>query len=247
MKKVRRTRKTVDSQQNKKIKTLETKMAGLVKAQEIKSLDDTFASEQVPSNSIGAYKHDITDIQVWDTNSATSNANRLQSREGNNVVIKRFSVDAMITLPESQVGNSDSTYDTIVRLIIVHSPASAYADINEVLEDPNDVFSHYKLFPDNPYRILFDKRYNLQGTIPSAISGSTRNATAVEPFRRNVKILLNSKQLGKSGLKVDYGQGNAGQSPVYGGLRMFAISTVSGLTFVKPILDGRIRMRFADE
>jgi hypothetical protein len=242
-----RKKRNVDAKQTKSINKLKTQVKSLLKATEIKSKDTQFADQQIPSDVIGAYKFDITDLDVWDTNSVTSNENRLSTREGNNVVINRLSIDAMITLPSEQVGSVNATYDAIVRIIIVHSPASAYADIYEVLQNPTDIFSHLKLFPDNPYRILFDKRYNLQATIPSAISGGTRNATSVEPFRRNVKILLNKKQLGKTGVKVEYGQGNAGQDPVYGGLRMFAISTVDGLTFVKPILSGRVRMRFTDE
>ncbi len=241
------TRSSVDAKQNKEISKLKTQVQSMVKAQEIKSTEGSFSDAKVTSDVIGAYKFDFTDIQVWDTTSSSSNANRINSREGNTVVIKRLSIDAMITLPEDQVGFDDPTYDTMVRILIVHSPCSAYADINEVLHDPADIFSHYKLFPDNPYRILYDKRFNLQSIIPSSISGSTRNATAVEPFRRNVKIVLNKKQLTKTGLKASYEQGNAGQSPVYGGLRMFAISTVSGATFVRPFLSGSLRMRYADE
>lgn len=251
--KMKRTRKprSVDAKQNKAISQLKTQVKSLVKAQEIKSVDNLFA-ELIQNNSLagGAKRIDLTHLAIWASDVVNANSTRLTAREGNSVVIKRFSLDGMITLPSDSdsAGSDDPTYDAIVRVIIVHSPASSTPDITEVLQDPNDVFSHYKLFPDNPYRMLYDKQFTLQSTTQvrgQATTGVTQ--TAVEPFRRRIKILLNSKQFGKTGIKVEYGQGNNGQAPVYGGLTMFLLSTVSGATFIKPSIEARARMRFADE
>lgn len=248
MKKRSKFRKTVDARQNKEIKKLQTQVKGLIEVHELKLKDYQFGDEQIPSFTIGDYKYNITDLSPWDTNATNSNANRLSAREGNEVNIKRVAIDAIITLPSNQIGNDDATYDALVRVMVVHTPDSVYADLAEVLQNPYDIFSALKHTPDNPYRLLFDKRMSLQSTTQirgAAVTGV--NAAAVEPFRRNLKITLSSKDLGKTGLNVQYGQGNGGQQPIMGGLQLICISTVAGATFVKPILTGTIRLRFLDQ
>jgi hypothetical protein len=197
----------------------------------------------------GLFRYDITAVPALQTNVTNSNDARVDTRIGNSLLVKRFEMNGMISLPSNIDidGNTTPSYDTVVRALIVHTPGSATPGLPEILEHPNSVFSQYKRFPDNPYRVLYDKQFDLQATIPNAISGGTRNATAVEPFRRRIKIVLNSKQLGKSGIVVEYGQGNNGDDPVYGGLTMYFISSVSGVGFIQPELEARTRLRYLDQ
>jgi len=241
--------RSVDAKQNKEISKLKTEVKKLVKAEEIKAVDNLF-SELFINNSLpgGSKRVDLTAIAPWESNALNANTYRRNHREGNQIVIKRFQLDGMITLPSDsdQAGNTDKSYDAVCRVIIAHTPASGFLDIAELLEVPNDVFSFYKLNPDNPYRVLYDKHFTMQSSTQLKTNATFYETAPVEPMRRRIKILLNSKQLGKTGIKVEYGQGNVGLSPVYGGLTMFLLSNVAGATFIKPDLEARARMRFAD-
>lgn len=233
---------SVDRKQNKEIKKLKKVVKTLSKTNEKKWKDDAIVSADVNSHAIGSYQLDLTNIYPWDSDAAAANATRNYSRIGNSVVVTRIQLNGQIVLPE---GGTDPTYACRVRFLVVYTPDSEYAGLGEILEHPNDIDSHKKIKPDAPYRILYDKKMNLQNTVPSAISGGTRNATAVEPFRRNISIQLGPKKLGKGGLKVSWAQGSASDQPMMGAITLYAISDVIG-TFTAPVFGGRRRLRFLD-
>ena len=170
-----RKKKSVDQKQNKAIKSLAKKVSTLSRAVEVKFLDTV--TSKIDLTTLVQNKH-ITDISPWDSNSVVANAERNERREGNSVLIKSYSYRGIIHLPQ----NDSAPRAARVRLMVVHTPDSTTPVITEVLSTPtagNDthiVDSFKRIKPANPYRVLYDKVFLLQSTIPDAISGGTRNS-----------------------------------------------------------------------
>lgn len=245
MPKKRKRKSTVDRRQSKDISKLKEQVSLLVKTVETKCKDNT-----VDILAIGTIplKDPLTDLVVWDTNSANSNINRNIQREGNSVVVKSYRFRGYIELPHIDISSVEIAR---ARIIVAHAPCSEEAEYRDIIESLR-IDSFKKVKPPNPYRILYDKVFNLQNTEQrkfhlSAPVVNASNSTAVEPCRRNVDINLKFPK----GLQVDWLQGQTNSPPVMGGLCMYLISDQPSIgppsyNPGSPHLVGYSRLRFQD-
>lgn len=239
-------KKSVDKKQNKDIKVLKEKVKNLSSAVEVKFLDTVTSKTDLTT--LVQNKH-ITDLSPWDSNSVVANAERNERREGNSVLIKSYTYRGIVEIPQ----NDSAPRAARVRMMVVHTPDSEAPVITEVLTTPsagNDthiIDAFKKIKPANPYDVMYDKTFLLQSTIPDAISGTTRNATAVEPFRRKFNINLSFH---KNPLKCTWAQGQATAAPIQGALTLFVFSDVQETggdpNLNNPRISGLSRMRFMD-
>ncbi len=237
---------TMDSKQNKEIKKLKKEVKSLVKRDELKFKDATVAGQAISANIIAPYQFDLCAMPVWSTNVINANELRNSSREGNKVVVKRAHIKGTISLANDQGSVLDPTYDTKVRMIIVLNPDSGYPLLDQVLEDPNNIFSPLKCKPSEPYRKLYDRTFDLQRTEQTHTNAAYYSSTSVEPWRHNFNIKLGKKAFGKEGLKCTWQQGSSTIHPQQGAVTMFVMSTVGLATSFKPSLDFYSRLRFSD-
>lgn len=236
-----------NKKQNRAIKKLKKEVKSLAKRDELKFLDVTVADQAISANIISPYQFDIAAMPAWSTNVANANANRNSSREGNKVIITRAHLRGTIRLDNVQGAVLDPTYDAKVRMIIVLNPDSGYPALDQVLENPNNIFSPLKCKPSEPYKKLYDRTFDLQSTTQVRGAATTGvNTTSVEPWRHNFNIKLGKKAFGKEGLKCTWQQGSTTIQPQQGAVTLFVISTVAVATSYKPSLDFYSRVRFLD-
>ena len=237
--------RSTNAKQNKEINKLKKKVSAIEKTI-TKKFSDVAIPDTVISNTVlGEYQLDMASFPAWDSNALNANELRTRQREGNSVIIKQVLLKGEIILPTDQ-GTLDPLYNCKVRCVIVRSPDSGYPLFNQVLEAPNDVFSHKKIKPENPYKVLYDRSFNLQNVIPNGISGSTRNATATENFRFPINIRLGKKAFSKEGAKATWQQGSTSIHPQQGAITLFMYSDVSSATQAKPVFTGNLRVRFLE-
>lgn len=233
-------KKSVDAKQNKQIKKLKEEVKSLMNTNEIKHLNTQFADVDINAFSLGSFERGLTDVNPWQSNATNANATKLTEREGDEILVKRIKIKAMLTLP--QVG-PDETYDTIVRVLIVHWP-TGNAALQEVVQDTGTVFSLLQNYPTTPYKVLYDKSFNLQNVTQFRVP-TLGFTTSTEPFRRNLNISLGAKQLGKGGIKCSWA-GAGTSAPAQGAINMYCYSDQSQATFTSPFISGRARLSYMD-
>lgn len=224
----------VDRQQNKKIKSLNTQVKRLAKADEKKYLDAGISQ----SVSTTVQKYPLNSMAVF----AGDNNLRHTQRQGQSIVMTSLRIRGLVQiLPDALSPDLNNR----VRMMVVHTPdSSTPVNLSDILQKPTEIDSHYRIKPPEAYKILYDKTFNLQNIIPSAISGGTRNATATEKFRIPFKINLGKKAFGKSGTKSTWIVGAGAVAPSRGALTLMSFSD-SG-TVSHPAVEAQSRLRFLD-
>ena len=151
-----------------------------------------------------------------------------------------------IFLANDQGDTLDKTYECKVRMLIVLSPDSGYPLIAQVLEKPNSIFSPRKVKPENPYKVLYDRTFDLQSVTQVRGHATTGvNVTSTEKFRHNFDIKLGAKAFGKEGLKCTWQQGSTSIHPQQGAVTVFLYSTAADGAW-KPQIAAETRLRFLD-
>jgi hypothetical protein len=236
--------RTVDAKQNKEIKKLKQQVKTLVKTNEIKHLNTKFNDVEVNAYALGSFSRGLTDVEPWQSNASGANATKLTQREGDAILIKRIKIKAMLTLPQN---GPDATFDTIVRVLIVHWPQGGNESMNEVLYNTGTIFSLLQNYPTTPYKVLYDKSFNLQTQTQPADSGQPTGVIAcpVEPFRRNLNISLGAKQFGKKGIRC-FWAGSTALDPAQGAITMYAYSDQSNVAGTSPYISGTARLSYMD-
>jgi len=210
------------------------------KAVEVKYYDRNLStSDDVGGIAINSLSIPLNNLSPWDTDAINSNANRNTSREGNSIVMRRFQFKGTINF----FTNVSTENHCRVRLFIVHCPDSSQPSYSQVMQYFS-VDTLKKIKPDNPYRVIWDRSYNLSTAIQTRNNGTYQNSTAVEPFRKNINIDLKFK----SGLKTTWAQGASTNDPIQGSLTLMAISDQpNAANSQKPQLNGYSRLRFVDQ
>jgi len=241
-----RGKRSVNAKQNKEIKTLKKKVSAIEKTITKKFKDSSIPDTLLSNPVLGEYQFDIAALSAWDSNALNANEIRTRQREGNSVVVKQVLVKGEIILPNDQ-GTLTPLYNSKVRCLIVRSPDSGYPLIDQILEDPNDIFSHKKIKPENPYKVLYDRSFNLSNITQVRGAATTGvNTTSTEPFRIPLNIRLGKKALGKEGAKATWQQGTTSIHPQQGAITLFMYSDVSDTLQAKPVFTGRVRLRFLE-
>jgi len=223
-------KKSVDAKQNKAIKKLKTDVKSIKKADEKKYID-TARSLVISTTPLSV---DLNALAVW----GGVNTTRHYQREGTSIVMTQFLMKGMVEIANSGLSLD---VDNRVRILVVLTPdTSRPAAITEVLE-ANDLDSYKKLVPIAPYRVLYDKVFNLQQY--KALQGAPY-ASCTERRRIPLHINLGKKEFGKSGTKCTWLNSDGNIAPRQGALTLYAFSDSSLTTH--PRFVGTTRFRFRD-
>ena len=230
----RHNKRSVDRKQNKAIKVLKTQVKALTKADEKKYKDEGIL--QSPSTTV--QKWPINTFTVW---GGTDNNVRHEQREGQSVVMTSLRMRGLVEILQNAASPDENNR---VRIMVVYSPdSSTPANLSDILSNPTEIDSHYRIKPPEPYKILYDKTYNLQfpaQQIPSAFNSSS-TVTATERFRIPVRINLGKKAFGKSGTKSSWVVGAGNVAPSRGALTLMSFSDSSIVSHPQLTLQSRLR------
>lgn len=225
--------RTVDRKQNKDIRDLKKTVKSLIETNELKYLDR---------------KEDLsvsTTVQIIPLNNPTlwagNNTTRHQQREGASFLTMSYRLKGLVKIDPDAVSPD---YENRLRMMVVLTKDSTTpASITDILQTTGFETFH-KIKPPHDYKVLYDRVFNLQGVIPSAISGSTRNATSTERFRIPFDIKLGKKHFGKSGCKAQWEENDGAVAPRQGALSLIVFSDSSVVSH--PVVNGFSRLRFMD-
>ena len=218
---------TKDTQQDRKLVSLQRQVTRLARADETKYLDVTL-SQSISAVSTATV---LNEMVVF----AGDQSLRHEQREGQKIMMTSFAGQGMISIPQGATLNDA---DNRVRIVIVFSPDSNSPLVTDVLQDAT-VDSFYKIKPANPYRVEFDRVYNLQNS--SHTVTATTSVTPTEKWRLPVKFKI---RFPKIGAKCTWLTADLNIGPRQGSLTMFTISdsTIIG----HPFLRMHTRLRFLD-
>lgn len=230
----RRYQRQIDKKQNREIKRLKTDVKSMKKIVERKHWDSTYPSASVSTTATAL---GLTSFVPYNTLDQTR---RQTQREGQSVSVKRIQVKGTVEMPLSGV-SLDVT--NRMRMIIVHTPESSTPTMANIIEGPLGTYNinaFNKIQPPHPYRILFDRTWNMQ----TPVSGS--GIIPVEKWRHSFDIRLGKKALGKTGSKCDWvdGQANIQIAPDRGAITLFVYSDSNAVTH--PVIAYSTRITFED-
>lgn len=218
---------TKDTQQDRKISSLQKQVTRLARADEVKYLDVTI-SQSISSTSTATV---LNEMVVF----AGDQSLRHEQREGQKIMMQSFSGHGMVSIPQGATLNDA---DNRVRILIVFSPDSNSPLITQVLQEAV-IDSFRKIKPANPYRIVFDRIYNLQNSAHTVTA--TTSVTPTDKWRLPVNFKI---RFPKIGAKCTWLTADLNIGPRQGSLTMFTISdsTIIG----HPFLRMHTRLRFLD-
>ena len=219
---------TKDIQQDRKLVALQRQVTRLARADEIKYLDVTI-SQSISSASTATI---LNEMVVF----AGDQSLRHEQREGQKIIMSSFAAQGIVNIPQGGLVPNDD--NNRVRILIVFSPDSNSPLITQVLQDAT-VDSFHKIKPANPYRVVFDRTYNLQSTNHTVTA--TTSATPTDHWRLPVKFKVT---FGTKGAKCTWLTSDLNIGPRQGSLTMFTLSdsAVPG----HPFLRMHTRLRFLD-
>ncbi len=216
-----------DVAQDRKINALQTQVTRLTRADEVKYLDQTY-SQSISAASTATI---LNSLVVF----AGDQSSRHQQREGQKILMTSFAGKGIVSIPPGALLTDD---DNRVRILIVFSPDSDSPLISSVLQD-STVDSFRKIKPANPYRILFDRTYNMQNSAHTVTA--TSNVVSTERWRFPVQFKI---RFPKIGAKCTWLTSDLNVGPRQGSLTMFTLSdsAIAG----HPFLAIHTRLRFLD-
>lgn len=230
----------VDRQQNKKIKTLNAKVKRLNKANEKKYLDAGIS--QLPTTTV--QKFPLNGMAVF----AGDNNLRHEQRQGQSIVMTSLRIRGLVEIDELALDPAPAANNR-VRILIVYSPdSSTPTNLSDILSKPTSIDSHYRIKPPEPYKILYDKTFNLQNVRQyfANASGAQAISSTTERYRIPIKINLGKKAFGKSGTKSSWVVGAGAVAPSRGALTLMSYSDAPANT-AAPTVELESRLRFLDD
>lgn len=223
----------VDAKQNQEIADLKKDVKSLMETNELKYLD-RYEDHNV---STGVSIIPLNNPTLW----AGSNTTRHQQREGASFLTTSYRLRGLVYIDPNAA--SPDLNNRVRMMVVLTKDSTTPASLGEVLQTQG-FETYHKIKPPHDYKVLYDRVFNLQGIIPSDISGGTRNATATEKFRIPFDIKLGKKHFGKVGCKAQWEENDGAIAPRQGALTliMFSDSTVIS----HPVVQGASRLRFMD-
>lgn len=220
--------------QNRKIKALQTQVAFLSKSEDEKYVGRGFTwnpnntGQIIPMSNPALFTGDQTQ--------------RYKQREGQSVVTTAFMMRGNVFIDQSAL-SADA--NNRVRMIIVLSKESGVIQGQEdILDNPGNLDSYYRIDPPNPYQILYDHTFQLQST--EQLASATVSSTSTEKWRIPFNIRLGKKQFGKTGCKATWlkDDGTNVQARTGGiSIILYSDSTLPS----HPTVQGMFRWRFSDQ
>lgn len=248
----------VNARQTKAIRKNAKAIRDLRKPQEMKWLDKKVAEIPV-QNGVFTVLNDVT---PWDTEPSlqpgptvpTSNQTRLNSREGDQIVCKRYQFKGLIECNQVNV-ETVTNFDNIVRVRIlylwINSPHIAGAIpiapvIDDILQEPQDpINSLYKKNGNLNFRVLKDYTKNMSPNFyGSAATNVAKTFQSVEKYRYTLNDILDLRKMRST--EYQNSPLTAGTNPFKGMLVRLSISDAVAEPDA-PVLAGQGRLTFEDE
>lgn len=225
-------KRNIDAKQNKQIKKLKVAVKSIKKTEEKKYLD-TVRSLTISST---ASSTDLNNLPVWNG----ANSSRHEQREGTSVVMTRFLMKGVVEIANSGLSID---VDNRVRIMVVFTPdTSTSTSMTEFMESQS-LDSYKKIVPIAPYKVLYDKVFNLQQY--KALQGTPYPGGNTERRRIPVHINLGKKEFGKTGTKCLWLNSDlTARPPRQGALTLWLLSDSGVITH--PRFVGESRLRFRD-
>lgn len=256
MGKFSKNKQSINSRQSKAINKNTKAIKELRKPQEMKWLDGVVDVSPYLTGTFNV----LNAVTPWDTEPSltgvigTSNATRLNTREGNQIICKRFQFKGLMeinTNPTETVTNLRDVVRVRVIYLWINSPhiagtipiAPILADILETPADP--INSLYKKAGNLNFRVLKDYTKNLQpqlyGSTQTAI---TKTFQSTEKHRFTINDVLDLRKMRSTEFQESVLI--AGTLPFKGMLVRCVVSTAPGAS-ESPTIFGNSRLTFEDE
>lgn len=234
-------KKSVDSKQNKEIKKLKKDVKNLKGLDETKFLDHVSVTTML--NSTTGDFFDMNPLGVWDSSSATANADRQGQREGNKVTSSSIQVQGTVGFNFDLLTGDRQVNPTRVRILLIQfkeeDPTNPVAlNVKDFLQNPNSgtstalswVDALYNLNRTKDMKILSDKKYTLEESYYNYANPTTSPTTTVQfsgfttthPSQINVSTKVYGSKMYSKGV-IHWKQGSTNVNPYKGRVVMFAV------------------------
>lgn len=155
----------VDRRQTRAIRTLKKKVKALEAPVELKYVYTLVQQPEIGGTSATSLTLNL--IRPWDSSSTTSNNERLKSREGSTIAMRRYMLKGKLKIPFPPAGSTvDREMATRVRFIYVYypdePPGNNIADILETSTGNDYVDYFYKRNGRLKYTVLKDVIFSLE-------------------------------------------------------------------------------------
>lgn len=248
--------KGINARQSRAIKKNAKAIKELRKPQEMKWKDNKVALQPILN---GVFEV-LNDVIPWDTEpsltlgNVTSNDTRLNSREGDQIVCKRYQFKGLLEVNQVPV-ETITDFQRVCRVRImylwINSPHIAGAVpiapiLDDILETPGDpVNSLYKKAGNLNFRVLKDYTKNLQPMFyGTAATNIAKTFQSTEHHRVSINDVLDLRKMRSTEFqKSDL---LAGTNPFKGMLVRLCVSDILAEDNA-PVFNGRSRLTFEDE
>ncbi len=223
-------KKTTDAKQTKAITILKKKVKQLEAPIETKymyrSYDTTDLSTQVQY-------YLINDINPWNTDIANSNKNRLNTREGAKITMKKYMLRAVLSIPYNTASVTRQSRVRVRFLYVYYPDQPGGSNIDDILDSSIPGVKHVnRFFKRNgtlKYKILKDKiysmepqYYNFTNTPATPVTNQHAGFTSTYHSFHTIRHSLDLSKLPNNG-ECSYGQALTGQ-PNLGRIVLYTMS-----------------------
>lgn len=256
MAKFKNRRKSVDARQSKQINRNTKAIKNLRKPQEMKWVDNKVGVIPISN---GVFEV-LNDVKPWDTEpsltvgNVTSNDTRLNSREGDQIVCKRYQFKGLLEVaqvPIETVTNLGNVVRVRIIYLWINSPHIAGAIpiapiLDDILQEPQDpINSLYRKAGNLNFRVLKDYTKNLQPMFyGTAATNIAKTFQSTEHFRVNINDVLDLRKMRTT--EFQKSSLIAGTNPFKGMLVRLAVSDILAEPEA-PLFNGQSRLTFEDE
>lgn len=191
-------------------------------------------------------------VPSWETNTALSNDKRLNAREGNQIICKRYQFRGLLAT-ETTVGtvtDNKKTCQVRIMYIWVNNPhivglVPIQPILDDILQSPNDpIKSLYKKAGNLRFRVLKDYTVNLSPQVYGfAATNVSQSIQSVEPFRKVINDVLDLRKMKDTEFQAT--SATSGNNPFKGMLCRIVLSDQLAET-TAPKLRGYTRLTFED-
>lgn len=239
----------VNARQSKAITRNTKAIKKLARPLEMKWYDSSYVALPLQVGSFSV----LNAVPSWETNAALSNEERLNTREGNQIVCKRYQFRGLLAIETSIATVTDLKQVCQVRIIYVWIPtphilgnvpvAPLLDDILEIPVDP--IKSLYKKAGNLKFRVLKDYVVNLQPMLYGhAATNVTQHIQSTEHFRKNINDVIDLRKMKDTEFQQSTAQ--SGNNPFKGMLVRIVLSDqLSEPT--APKFKGYTRLTFEDQ
>ena len=249
-------KKSVDARQSKQIYKNAKAIKELRKPQEMKWLDNEVALSPI----LNGLFEVLNEVIPWDTEpsltagNVTSNDTRLNSREGDQIVCKRYQFKGLLEcnqVPVETITDFRRVCRVRVMYLWINSPHIAGAVpiapiLDDILENPGDpINSLYKKAGNLNFRVIKDYTKNLQPMFyGTAATNIAKTFQSTEHHRVSINDVLDLRKMRSTCFQKS--DQIAGTNPFKGMLVRCTVSDILSEDYA-PVYSGFSRLTFEDE